>query len=525
MLTEADERKQQDKAQPSTGKKIFRGTVIIILVSVLAKLSAFLSEAVNAAYLGTTGESDAYYMIAGVQQVIYPMLSIGIWNVFLPLYKDRLSQGDGKGADSLANKMICFFTLVSLVAVLLLVAFADPLVSLVAPGFEGETRQLCVELVRISAPMYIFIIAGAIYASMLQCHDKFLGSQIREVATHIPVILTAVLFYHRFGIRVMAIALIAGGLVRLLVELPFVTWGYRFRPDFRFRGSEFGLMLKRLPSALVSAGIHQINALIDRAMASTFPAGAVSGMNYGHRLTNVFSGLLSSAVATAMFPQMVELISQKKREELNRLLTRILNIFMLLMVPVTLACMLFSRDLVVAVFERGAFQEDSVALTSGVFTFYSLGLLFVASSTVVSNVFYGFGDTRTPMFIGIFTMAINVILNLVLSRVMGVNGLALATSLAAMISLGIRLIFVRKFVALNWKNISLTFGKVLFASIIACGAAFALAAVLSMNVYLRLLAAAIVGVLLYALAVKLLRVREVTDVLALLRRKMRRGKA
>ena len=86
MLTEADERKQQDKAQPSTGKKIFRGAVIIIFVSALAKLSAFLSEAVNAAYLGTTGESDAYYMIAGVQQVIYPMLSIGIWNVFLPLF-------------------------------------------------------------------------------------------------------------------------------------------------------------------------------------------------------------------------------------------------------------------------------------------------------------------------------------------------------------------------------------------------------------------------------------------------------
>ena len=90
---------------------------------------------------------------------------------------------------------------------------------------------------------------------------------------------------------------------------------------------------------------------------------------------------------------------------------------------------------------------------------------------------------------------------------------------------GIRLFFVRKFVALNWKNISLTFGKVLFASIIACGAAFALASMLSVNVYLRLLAATIVGVILYALAVKLLRVREVMDVLALLRRKMRRGKA
>ena len=509
----------------NAGKRVFRGTIIIIFVSVLAKLSAFLSEAINAAYMGTTFESDAYYMVAGVQQVIYPMLSIGIWNVFLPIYKDKITQNDREGAFRLADEMISFFTLVSGAAVILLIVLSKPLVSLVAPGFEGETRELCIELVRISAPMYIFIIAAAIYASMLQCHNKFFGSQIREVASHVPVILAAVFCYHRFGIRAMAIALIVGGLARLLVELPFVDWGYRFRPNFHFKGAEFALMLRRLPSALLSAGIQQINALIDRAMASSFPAGAVSGMNYGHRLTNVFSGLLSSAVSTALFPQMVELISRKEKEELNRLLVKILNIFMLLMVPVTLACTLFSRDLVVAVFERGAFQESSVALTSGVFTFYSLGLLFVACSTVVSNVFYGFGDTRTPLIIGIFTMVINVALNLTLSRFMGVNGLALATSLSAIISLGIRLIVVRKYVQLNWKTLTLTFGKVLIASVIACGAAYALGMMLNLNVYLRLLTAAFVGALLYATAVKLLHVREVTDVLALLRRKLKRGRA
>ncbi len=514
---------EKHKEQNHIGKRIVRGTLIIVSVSILAKLSAFLSEAVNAAYLGTTYQSDAFYMVSSILQMLCPMLTLGIWKVFLPIYKNRITHNDRDGAFRLADQAISFFALISVAAAILLAIFAGPFVSLVAPGYQGETRRLCIELLRISAPAYVFIIVSGIYATMLQSHNKFFGSQIREVASHIPGILAAVFFYRRYGIRVMAISMVVGAVLRLLIELPFVDWGYRYRPALGFEGEEFSLMLRRLPSALLSAGVHQINTIIDRAMASRFPAGSVSGMNYGHRLTNVFSGLISTAISTALFPQMVELIAQQKREELNKLLTKILNLFMLLMIPVTVACMLFSRDLVVAVFERGAFQEESVTLTAGVFGFYSLGLLFVASATVVSNVFYGFGDTRTPLWIGVIHMLINVALNLTLSRLMGVNGLALATSLAAIIALGIRLFCVRRYVHLEWRHLSLSFGKILIASLIACFAAWTLVNILHLNVYVRLVLAAVVGVALYLPSVKLLRVREVEDLVKLLGRKLKKN--
>jgi murein biosynthesis integral membrane protein MurJ len=367
--------------------------------------------------------------------------------------------------------------------------------------------------------MYLFIVAAAIYAVMLQCHNKFFGSQIREVASHLPSILAAILLYRRFGIRVMALALVAGGLLRLLIELPFVDWGYRYKPDFRFKGEEFGLMLKRLPSALLSEGVHQINALIDKSMASSLPEGAVSALNYGNRLCNVFSGLLSSAISTALFPQMVELISREKRRELSGLLTKILNLFLFLMVPVTIACVLFSNDLVSAVYERGAFQAESTLLTSGVFTFYSLGVLFAASSAVVSNVFYGFGDTKTPLLISIFHMFVNVGLNLWLSRLLGVKGLALATSLSAAMTYGIRLVLVKKNVSLDWKSMLGTCAKTLLASALSCGAAYAAASLAGMNVFLRLILAAATAVPLYLAAAKLMRVQALSDLLGLLRKK------
>lgn len=507
----------------SIGKKVFRGTVVIVLVGILAKITSFIAEAVLAAYLGTTYQSDAYYMVNSIELVIYPMISVGIWKVFLPIYKEKITHGLQEEAAALTNKVITFFSIISFLAVGLLILFAGPVVSVIAPGFEGETKELCIKLVRISAPMYFFIIAAAIYASILQANNKFLGSQIREVASHIPTILAAIFFYKRFGIEAMAIALMVGGAVRLLIELPFVNWGYRFRPDFKFKSKEFGLMLKRLPSALISEGVVQLNALIDKQMASTLPEGTISALNYGHKLMNVFSGLLSTAIATALYPQMIELIALKKEEELSRLIVKIIDIFCLLMVPVTLACVLFRAELVAAVFQRGSFNETSTALTSGVFALYSVGIFFVACNKVITNLFYGYGNTRTPMFISIANLVINVALNFGLIYIWGVNGLALATSLSAIITFFIRVKAAEKYVKLDNKKMIVTAAKVLAASAVACFVPRIFFWLFPINKYAVLAISLLVGSALYIVGIKLLKVKEIHDLIGLVKKKLKKA--
>ena len=504
----------------SIGNKIIKGTIIIVLIGILAKLAAFLSEALLAAYLGTTFQSDAYYMVASIKDVIYPMLSVGIWRVFLPIYKDKITHNQTKEAEELTNKAISLFTLVSLIIVFLIIIFADSVVSIIAPGFEGQTRALCIRLVRISAPMYVLIIASAVYASILQCHYKFLGSQIREVASHVPTIIAAVFFYKSFGIEVMAIALVAGGCIRLLIELPFIDWGYKFKPNFHFRTNEFAIMFSRLPSALISEGVTQLNTLIDKAMASTLPEGTISGLNYGHKLVNVLSGLLSSAIATALYPQMIELIALDQKKELSNLTVKILDIFCILMIPITLACILYRTELVSAVFQRGSFNEDSVVITSGVFALYCIGILFVACNSVVSNMFYGFGDTKTPMYVSIANLVINVVLNLVLIHLWGVNGLALATSLSAVITFFIRLNLAEKYVDLDNTKLIVTAIKVLVASIAACMIPRVIFWIHPINKYIMLVMSAMIGTVIYFVTIRVFKINEINDLIDLFKRKM-----
>ena len=505
--------------EQSTASKLLRGTIVIVLVSVLAKIVTFITEAILANYLGTTWQSDAYYMVTSIQNVIYPMLSVGIWKVYLPIYKEKITLGETDLADELTDQVITVFTAVSIVVVSVLMIFSSGVVSVIAPGFEGQTKELCAQLVRLSAPMYVFIMAAAVYASMLQCHNRFLGSQIREVASHIPTILTAVFFFPKFGIYSLGVALVFGGMLRLAVELPFVDWGYRFKPSFGKKSKEFALMMKRLPSALVSAGVGRLNVLVDKMMASALAAGAVSALNYGSRLTNVFSGLLSNAVATALYPQMVELISLKKSEELNALLTRIIKIFAVVMFPVTAACILFRFDLVAAVFGRGAFGQDSVNLTAGVFACYSAGLFFVAVNAVFVNVFYGYGDTKTPMTIALFNLAVNITLNLLLVRWIGINGLAIATSLSAFAVFILRMVLIKKYVHLDWHQIRAAFIELLAASVIACVCARVIVNLFVINRYIELIIAAAIGIAVYLIELRILKINELNDIVNLIRKR------
>ena len=502
---------------------VISGSLIIIAVSILAKFASFIAESVNAAYLGMDKRSDAFYMISSIQEIIYPMLSIGISKVFLPAYKRHISLGEDEKANVLANRMMTFLALITVGVVALLIIFARPVVSLIAVGFDDQTADLCADLIRISAPMYLFIIFAATYSAMLQSRNRFFASKIREVVSHIPPILCVILLYNRLGgergLYALAVSLVVGALCRLLIELPFVNWKYRYKPNFSFKDEEFRHVVVKLPPALITAGIAQINSLIDKMMASTFEEGAISALHYGTKLNHVLSGLLSTAVATAFYPQMIELITLDKKEELNRIITKIINIFCVLMIPVTIAGYMFSVPIIKVVYERGAFDASSTELTAGVFAFYCLGLLFYACSGILTNVFYGHGDTKTPMIISLITITINIILNFVFSKLLGISGLALATSVSGFIGIIIKFILCRKYVTINWKKEAFLVFRILVASFAAIVPAYFVSGLIA-NKYLMLICAACVGITLYLVFNYLLRIRVLSEVVSLVTKKL-----
>lgn len=501
---------------------VVHGTIVIFTVTIIAKIVAFLTSSILAYYLGTSEQSDVYYTVLSVDQVFYPMLGVGIWNVFLPLYKEKLVTESEEKIDSFANKSLTLFSIISLLVILVLVFFSDGIVQLLAPGFSSSTKALSSGLIRISAPMYFFTISAAIYAAMLQCHNNFLGSQLREVVVNIPIIIAAIFFYQYYGIESLAIALVIGGAFRLLVAIPFINWGYKYKPDFAFNDPDMKTLLKRFPSAMFSQGVNQLNMLVDRVMASSLTTGAVSALNYGNKLLSVLNGLLSNSITTALYPQVVELITLKQRDKLGKLLSRIINIFLFFMIPITVFCMLFSTEIVNVVYQRGAFNETSSKMTASVFMFYCIGLFFLACNTMFQNTFYAKGDTRTPLLFSTINLLSNIVLNATFVRLYGISGLALATSLSAIIAFAFLLIKIRSFIKLDIIDNVRTAILSGFISVLAAFGSRLTGTLINLNKYLSLIIFALVFMIIYLAISKIFKVSELDEMIQLLKTKLKR---
>lgn len=446
---------------------IVKNFSIVFIVAISAKFIAFFTELIITFYLGTTYQADAFNMINGIHQVIYPMLSVGIWTVFLPEYNKQIIKKGVDYSDDLANKTLNIFIIFTLIITIILIIFSDIIVNLIAPGFNSETQNLTSTLVKISAPQYIFIVIAAFYSAMLQSHNKFFASQIREIATYIPLIIVAIVFYQYFGVYILALGLLLGSLFRLIIQIPFINWGYKYKFIFDFKDSNIKGMTKKLPSVLLNSSVVQMNSLVDKILASTLEIGAVSSLSYGQRLTNVFSGLISSAITTTMYPTLSRLVEEDKINEISKVINKTIYLISFIIIPLSIFSIFFSKDIISLVFERGAFNEKSVEITAIVFACYSVGILFSSIKDIFDTIFYSFGNTKTPMKISFCIITVNISLNLLLLNLLGIAGIAIASSIAVVIGSIYSYLNIKKSISLKTNTLISEVAKIILSSCVA----------------------------------------------------------
>ena len=503
--------------------KVVKNVGIILGCSIAAKILSYIWEATLAAFLGASDQADAFYMTTSIFNILYPILDLGIWKVFLPIYKTKLVKKEEDRAEQIANISISFFFMLSVALVLFLIIFARPLVGIMAPGFETEKKALTIQYLRISAPAYFLMTTASILGAILQSREKFLGSQIREIGSHVSRIACLFLCYRILGIYAALVALIVGSVFRVLIQLPFINWKWKFKPDFHFKDQDIVPMIKGLPSVAVTAAIAHINGLVDKIVASGAATGAVACLNYGHKLMNVFSGMISSAISTAVYPTMIQHITNNESDKLKELLRNVLGALMFFIIPISIFCFLFSTEMVTVAFQRGAFDASATSLTAEVFVGYCLGMLFLGVSTVITNVFYGYGDTKITMYISIVNITLNIVFDLLFIRFWGVAGLAFATSISAIICLCIRMIYLKKYIRVGYRSIFSEGIKILLLSVGTCLIPYFLVnKLLHMNVYFSLLLSVVICVAIYLAAAYVLRLKTLNFVRSLIGKKFKK---
>ena len=274
---------------------------------------------------------------------------------------------------------------------------------------------------------------------------------------------------------------------------------------------------------IIGVSVNQINVLVDRSLASNLAVGGISALNYANKLNGFVQGIFVISISTAMYPMISKMAAKKDMKGLELSIIEAINTISILVIPATIGAMVFSKEIVSLLFGRGAFDPKALSMTSTALFFYAIGMIGFGLREVLSRAFYSLKDSKTPMINGVVAVSTNIVLNIILSKFLGVGGLALATSISALLSSTLLTLALRK--KLNGFSFRKIFGswvKILLASLVmGVVAYFANRFLLApLGESLALVISIAVGGLVYLAMLPFLKLEEVENIIKIVKDKI-----
>jgi len=413
-------------------KAYLKATGLIAGMTLATNLLGFVREILFAREVGTSGEADAYVTAFSIAALCFLVFSAGsLQGAFMPKYQDQLIQGEAGQARGLWRMTLIALVVVLTAVALLINGAAEVWVGLVAPGFSTEQQSLTATLLRWLAPMIVLVGVGSLLQSVLHAHQRFMLPAIIPFLNNVVIIGFLLVAVPAYGILGLAQGtLLAAGLWLLLFPtmrrlVPTVP------PKVRPKALR-DLVHTMLPLMLLLIA-DQLSGLVQKALVSGQEPGSIAVLNYAARLEGLPVGIFAVAVATVCFPALVEAISNGDQRESAKRFGLGLSAIFFCTVPATVFLVLEPHLVVRVLLERGAFGPEATARAADALFWYALGMVPQSLIVFVNRIYFAAGDTRTPMKIGVLSAVMHVAFSWVLVDRFGYLGIAIGTTLYALV--------------------------------------------------------------------------------------------
>lgn len=402
-----------------------------MLVTVLTAGSAALGlarDVVVGAVFGAGRELDAYLVAQGLMNIALALVAGAMAKAVTPTTAREAAGEDGRcpghrGFDTALTVTLLVLGVGSVVVGLL----AAPVIAVVAPGFGPEDAALATSLTRIMLVATVLVAGTNLLAGLAHAHRRFAWAALEGVPFNLVMIAAAALFGPRYGVVALAVGFVVGSGARLLVQIPgLAAVRARVRLRLAVHDPAFREILRLVPALLLGSAIGNVNTLVDRAVGSTLVDGTITALSYGWRLVAVSESILVASLLVPLYPALGAAAAH--REDLRRLVGSGLAAAVTVLVPISVVLLVAAPAIVAAVFGHGEFGAGAVAATATALAWYAPALVALGVREVVVRTSYAVGDSRAPVAVALVAMVVNVVGDITLAPVMGIRGLALATT-------------------------------------------------------------------------------------------------
>lgn len=485
---------------------------------------SFFKEAIVAYYFGVSSDVDAYTIAITIPVTLFAIVSVSIQSIVIPIYSDLLYNKGVDESRKYISNLITIVSIFSLGIIVLSELLASPLISIFAPGFSKEVHDLAVNLLRICMPTVLFAVLDRVFIGVLNVHKSFIFPSFGVYLLNIGLIVSIIALHSHFGITAACIGQVLGSILQIAFLIIVSRKYYHYSFVFDYKDESLKKSLKQSVPIIWSISIGEVCAITNRLVASMLFVGSIAALGYASKINTVMMQFFTAAISTIVYPLYAESSAKNELGKLNSRINSTLSVYSFFLIPLMCGLWCFRSEVVEIAFARGAFDKNAVDVTKDILGIYSIGLIFMSIRDVVTKVFYSVNDTKTPSINATIGMILNIVLNVTLPFIWGVNGLAIATTVTAII-ISSRLIY-----QLSKKNefIELTFffknlGKIILASLVMFVVVLVINKFLFFNnMILRLLVGTILGAIVYFVLVLMLKVPIMKNIIQMLFKKSKK---
>lgn len=418
----------------SENHSVFRTASIVSLIVMFGKIIGFIRDAVIASFYGVTWETDAFFFAQSMPSLVFPAVCSSLSTAFITMYVSRRIKKGPADGDKFASRMLITTIGISILLSIVSIFIMPWVVPVFAPGFQGSQRILAIRLSRITMGSFALTMFHYMAAAILNSRKMFYSSQIAAVVYNIAVIILTFIIGANKNVWLLTYTVILGHLLQSIVLLYFLLKHLKINVKMNPFHKDSKMLIKLALPILLGNSLVQLNNIIDKLIASLLQSGAVSALSYSSTLNRLVTGIFITTLSTVIYPSLSTHIANNDEKKFNSELLNSLSALPIVILPISIITAIFATDIVTIVYQRGSFDASATRLTAAALTFYAGMYVFSSIQEVIIRAFYALKDTKTPMINVVVAVIANSIISAILSRLIGIGGIALGTTISTAIA-------------------------------------------------------------------------------------------
>lgn len=449
---------------------MLKNSFIIMLTTLMSRLLGLVRVTVIAYYFGSSYLTDAYNSAFRLTNFFRQLLGEGaLGSVFIPIYNEKEKTCGETEAKKLIFSILNIITIFTMVITILMIIFSGFIINIMVMGYNQDTKALTVTLFNIMAFYFVFIGLGSMLSAILNNFKNFFMPAFMSVMFNVAMIAIPVMFAKKWGISSLAVGTLVGGFLEFIILIPsFLKIVKKYSLKIEWDDPYLKRVFLLLGPMMIGIMSRQINTIVDQMIASGLPNGSITALSNATLLYNLPIGMFGVSVATVIFPTMSKAHENGDSSSVKKQIEDGLKFLMFFIIPSIIVMTLFSEDVVKIVLKHGKFDDTAVRITSETLFGYAMGLYFYTAVYLMSRCFYVMKNTKDPVKFSVISILTNTVLALILVWNFKHVGIALSTSIAALLN------FMQLYIVFNKKYIKLDNLKLLkFAAVLLIVSAIA----------------------------------------------------